>query len=423
MAMMLTLWPAGSDQAKMRAFTLLPEISMRLSVPFLTVAAALLLTACQPKTGTTVAAADGDIVIGASIPLSGPLASFGSFQKWGYEHAVAETNAAGGILVDGKQRKVKLLLRDDKTDANVVASNIDSLISADQANALLGSCTPPLVIAGALAAERNSTPMVTGCAPLVSFTSARQWTWAWDLFFNDPDLAEAPFRTLQDLAVKSNHKIAILHDNSADGSVVGGKLWPELAAKYGYKIAVNVEFPTDTTDFSASVQQAKASGADIVLVDTVTPQAVSIRKQLAAAGFTPKVLVMEKGAEPTQFAEAVGALADGVLVGGYWDASFPYPGATELKTAFAAETKGSASQHIADSYTAARVLLDAITAAGSLDKQKINDAIAKTDKTYPVGPIKFGANHAAALPMVEMQWQGGEQKVVWPKDRATAALK
>jgi branched-chain amino acid transport system substrate-binding protein len=385
--------------------------------------AALLLAGCQPKTETADANGGDEIVIGASIPLSGPLASFGSFQKWGYEHAVAETNAAGGILVDGKQRKLKLLLRDDKTDANVVATNIDTLISADKANALLGSCTPPLVIAGALAAERNSTPMVTGCAPLVSFTSARQWTWVWDLFFNDPDLAEAPFKMLQDLAVPSNKKLAILHDNSADGAVVGGKLWPELARKYGYQLAVNVAFPTDTTDFSASVQQAKASGADIVLVDAVTPQAVSLRKQMAAAGFAPKVLVMEKGAEPTQFAEAVGALAEGVLVGGYWDASFPYPGAAALKSAFVAETKGSASQHIADSYTAARVLFDAIAVANSLDRQKINAAIASTDKIYPVGPIKFGANHAAALPMVEMQWQGGEQKVVWPKDRATATLR
>ena len=38
-----------------------------------------------------VARAD-DVVIGASLPLSGALASFGSFQRWGYERAVAEAN-------------------------------------------------------------------------------------------------------------------------------------------------------------------------------------------------------------------------------------------------------------------------------------------------------------------------------------------
>jgi len=382
-------------------------------------ASLLLLAACQPKTADTPGGG-GDIVIGATIPLSGALASFGSFQKWGYEHAVAEVNAAGGIGIGGVQRQVRLVIRDDKTDANVASSNVDTLVSADRANALLGSCTPPLVIAASLAAERNATPIVSGCAPLVSFRGAKQWTWAWDLFFNDPDLAAAPFQTLQDLKIATNRRIAILHDNSADGAVVGGRLWPELATKYGYRVVANVEFPIDTTDFSASVQQARTSGADIVLVDTVTPQTVSIRKQMAAAGFTPKVLVMEKGAEPAQFAEAVGALADGVVVGGYWDPSFEFPGAAELGAAFTSETGRSVSQHIADSYTAARVLLDAIATAGSLDPQKINGAIAATDRVYPVGPVKFGDNHAAPLAIAELQWQGGTPRVVWPVERKAA---
>ena len=385
-------------------------------------AGALLLAACSPKTDAPATSAGGAIVIGVSIPLSGALASFGSFQKWGYEHAVAEVNAAGGITIDGVKRPVKLVVRDDKTDANVVASNIDTLMTADNANALLGSCTPPLVIAGALAAERHAVPFVSGCIPLVSFREAKNWTWAWGLFFNDPDLAESPFKALQDLGASTNKKVAILHDNSADGTVVGGTLWPQLAQKYGYAVAANLEFPTDTSDFSASVQQAKKSGADVVLVDTVTPQAVSIRKQLAAAGYTPKVLVMEKGAEPTQFAEALGELASGVMVGGYWDPSFPYEGAKALGDAYAKEAGGSVSQHIADSYTAARVLLDAIAAAGSLDKTKINEAIARTDRTYPVGPVKFAADHTSALPIVAMQWQGSRQNVVWPKDRATGSF-
>jgi len=41
--------------------------------------------------------ADDEVVIGASIPLSGPLAGFGMYQKWGYETAVHDLNQAGGI--------------------------------------------------------------------------------------------------------------------------------------------------------------------------------------------------------------------------------------------------------------------------------------------------------------------------------------
>jgi branched-chain amino acid transport system substrate-binding protein len=63
---------------------------------------------------------------------------------------------------------------------------------------------------------------------------------------------------------------------------------------------------------------AWATGADVFLIDAVTPQAVTIRKQMASAGYTPKVIVAEKGAEPVQFAQAVGDLGDGVIVGGDW---------------------------------------------------------------------------------------------------------
>ena len=375
---------------------------------------------------TTVAIAFGagaaradDIVIGASLPLSGPLAGFGSFQQWGYKRAVDEVNKAGGISIGGSKRMVKLIIRDDKTDPNAAASNTETLISRDHVVAMLGSCTPALVNAGALVAERAQKPLVTGCDPLEVFTSVRKWNYAWDLFFSVPELAAAQFRALTDLGVQTNKKIAIWHDNGPDGQAVGGAIWPALAKQFGYDVVQNAEFPVDNTQFTSIIAEAKSKGAEIVLGDAITPQAIAIRKQMAAAGYTPKVLNIEKGAEPVQFAEALGKLSDGVMVGGYWDPSFPYPGAADLAKAFETETKLSSSQHIADSYTAAQVLLDAIAAAGSLDPEKINAAIAKTDKSYVVGPIKFDAGHTAKLPIVSLQWQSGKPVIVWPISAAT----
>src|SRR5262245_56693838 len=75
-----------------------------------------------PTVPPAASAAD-EIVIGASSPLSGPLAGFGSFQKWGYNRAVDEVNKAGGIAIGGKKVPVRLVLRDDKTDPNTTAAN------------------------------------------------------------------------------------------------------------------------------------------------------------------------------------------------------------------------------------------------------------------------------------------------------------
>lgn len=360
-----------------------------------------------------------EIVIGASIPISGPLAGFGGFQKWGYQRAVDDVNKAGGISIGGKKMRVRLIIRDDRTDPNTTASNIETLISRDKVTALLGSCTPALVNAGALVADRHKVPMVTACDPVGAFESVHKWSYVWDLFFHEPDLAQAPFSLLADLKVQTNKKVAIFHDNGPDGQIIGGQLWPVYAKKAGYNVVQNSTFPVDNTQFTSTITEAKSKGADIVLVDSVTPQAVAIRKQMAAAGYSPKILDIEKGAEPVQFATALGKLADGVLVGGYWDPSFPFPGASNLAKDFEKETGQTSSQHIADSDAAASVLLDAIAAASSLQPSKINTAIAATDKSYVVGPVKFDKNHASTLPMVMDQWQSGKTVVVWPEAKST----
>jgi branched-chain amino acid transport system substrate-binding protein len=367
-------------------------------------------------------AAEPEVLIGASIPLSGSLASFGSYEQWGYNTAVNDLNTAGGLMIAGQMHKVRLIVLDDKTDPSVTQSNTETLISREKVVAMLGSCTPALVNAGALVAERHKIPMVTPCDPLMAFKSVRPWKYVWDIFFEESELGSAPFRMLSDLGIQTNHRALVLHDNGPDGQVVGGQIWPEVAAKNQIQIVQNSAFPVDNSQFTSVIGAGKSNGADLVLVDAITPAAIAIRKQLAAAGYRPKLLVIEKGAEPQQFAQALGALADGVLVGGYWDPSFPYPGAAQLAKRFESETHQSSSQHIADTLTAAQVLFDAIAAAGSTDPEPINAALARTNKIYVTGPVKFDAQHASALPIVLMQWQKGRALVVWPKNRANGTL-
>src|SRR5271165_6030268 len=196
-------------------------------------------------TFSLASASADEIVIGASLPLSGPLAGFGSFQQWGYKRAVDEVNKAGGISIDGTKRPVKLIIRDDKTDPNQSAANTETLISRDHAVALLGSCTPALVNAGALVADRAKKPLVTGCDPLEAFKSVRKWNYVWDIFFDESDLANAELKAVEESGAKTNKKLAIWHDNGPDGQVVGGKLWPEVAKAFGYEVVQNAEFPVD----------------------------------------------------------------------------------------------------------------------------------------------------------------------------------
>jgi branched-chain amino acid transport system substrate-binding protein len=383
------------------------------------------LSACSAAgSGSAAGSSSGPIVIGASIPLTGPLAGFGYFEKWGYQHAVNLVNAAGGIKINGVKRQVKLVLLDDQTNPNTSVNNVQQLITQDHVAALLGSCTDSLVEPGALIANRMGVPMVTPCAATNTFATTAHWTWAWDLFFNSEDLTETPFNTADELGLKAqtNARVAIIHSNGKNENVIGNVEWPAWAAKHGWKVVYDTAVPPTQTTFTSSLQAAKAANADMLLVVLPPPSAIALRKQMVSVGYNPKILVEEEGGEPLQFAQALGKLADGVMVGGYWDPSFPFPGAKQLMAEFEKETGQTGSQHIADTDTAATVLLQAIERAGTLDPTSINNQIAKTNGMFVAGQVKFNAQHTSTLPMVEEQWQNGQSVIIAPLNRATAKV-
>ena len=322
------------------------------------------------------------------------------------------------------KRKVKLIILDDQTNPNTTVNNVQQLITQDHVDALLGSCTDSLVEPGALIANRMGVPLVTPCAATNTFGATAKWTWAWDLFFNSENLTETPFNTADELGLKAktNSKVAIIHSNGKNENIIGTQEWQAWAKKHGWKVVYNTAVPPTQTQFTSSLQAAKAAGADMLLVVISPPGAIALRKQMVSVGYNPKILVEEEGGEPLQFAQALGKLANGVMVGGYWDPSFPFPGAKQLEQEFEAQTHQTGSQHIADTDTAATVLLQAIARAGTLDKTAINNQIAKTNGMFVAGHIKFGANHTSTLPMVEEQWQNGKNVIIAPLNRATAKV-
>jgi branched-chain amino acid transport system substrate-binding protein len=382
----------------------------------------VLISACAAPTP----AAPKEIVIGASIPKTGVLSAFGLYEEWGYNTAVKEVNDAGGLALsqyDNAEVPVRLILYDDESTPDKVTANTERLILRDNVNFLLGSATPPLVIAGAVVADREGVPMVTPIAPIRAFLGAKdQWTWVWDIFFDELEMTQQQFLTMD--TVESNKKVALFTDNEQDGVVMGG-LWEENAKKFGYEVVAHASFPVGTTEYGDFIRRAQEAGAEFVICQMITPDSIALWKQMQALDYRPKAIFFEKGGEPVDWWTVHGTAAQGTMVAGYWYPDLGYPGAADLRTRFEQETGAQYSQHIADTYAAAKVLLDAIARAGTLDRKAVNDEIAQTDATYVVGPVKFtegNGAHAAALPIFMLQWQDGQVQIVYPPDKATAQL-
>ena len=285
----------------------------------------LSLAACG---GAASGDGSGPIVLGASLPLTGPLGTFGPIIQDAYERAVDDINEAGGVDVDGTQRQLELVIKDNKSDPTQVTSTARSLIIDDEAVALLGSVTPPLTIPLSVVADQERIPMVTSLTPTRAWLAGNPdgWQYAYDVYIDEVDQTAVNFQA-SDL-VQTNKRVALFTDTAEDG-VAMGALWESQAEEYGYTIAYRAEFPVGTTDFSQFIQEAKDADADVLIAQVIPPDAVALWKQMSALHYSPVTAWAEKGGS-VGFPQALGSLAEGAAVHGYWSPTNGNVGGQEL---------------------------------------------------------------------------------------------
>jgi branched-chain amino acid transport system substrate-binding protein len=365
---------------------------------------------------TPTATGPQTIVVGATLPLTGPLAVVGVILKAGYQAAVDEANAAGSVKINGTKAKINLVILDNASDANTASSQATTLFLKNNAVALLGPFTPPLVIPVSQVAERVKRPLITSVAPVQAWLSGRPsgWQYAWDIFFDENQQTRLIFQTAN--MTQTNKRVALFTDTEQDGIVMGG-LWEQQAPQFGYQIVSRAKFPVGTTNFSSQIAAAKAANADILITQMIPPDAMALWKQMKSLGYHPKLVEAEKGSSTTTWPQSLGSVAEGALISNFWSKSLNYPGDSALITK-SQQAGFSATIEIAGfiaGYTLGQILFDAINSANSTDPTALNTAISKTNKTYPLGPIKFAANHADAIPAILLQWQNGDTVQVYPR--------
>ena len=101
--------------------------------------------------------------VGVVLPLSGQFALGGQNAKRGYDLAVEELNAAGGVKALGGA-PIELVYADNQGKQDVAIGETERLIQQEKVSAIMGSWHSPTTIAGTQAAERNKTPWMVEVA-------------------------------------------------------------------------------------------------------------------------------------------------------------------------------------------------------------------------------------------------------------------
>lgn len=376
-------------------------------------AGSLMLAGCSAGGGSNGGEGGDSVIIGASLPLTGALQAFGTSLELGYQQAIDEVNAAGGIEIDGEKRTLELVVQDNASNGDKASEQARSLVLDDEAVALLGPATPPLSIPVSAAAEQLGVPTIVTITPLEAWKGGNPdgWTYAWDVFFNEKQMTQSNFQAAD--LVETNKKVALFTDTEEDGVVMGG-LWEETAPEFGYEIAYRAQFAVGNTNFTSQVAEARAAGAEVVVSQVTPPDGIALLKEMKAQGYDPEVLFLEKAGNTGGLVEISEGLAEGSLAANWFAAGMGLDREQEFIDSYAEQLGGVNSDlgNVVYGYSIARVLIEAFERAGTLDADAINDEIGKTDGTFPAGDISFADDHTAALPAVQTQWVGNDQVLV-----------
>jgi branched-chain amino acid transport system substrate-binding protein len=321
------------------------------------------------------------IKIALTGPYSGGSAPMGTSARDGSKLAIAEINAAGGIDVGGKKLKIEIIERDDEAKNDRGALIAQELASMPDLSGVLGSVNTGVVMAGDKhLQEKGITKIIVPAAGSKSMT---QWATPdgpkqLSIFrFAAHDAIQAGM-VVEEAINRKLFKVALIHDDTNYG-VSGRDDLLDQIKKQGNKLEVVTQekFKIGDKDMTAQVLQAKAKGAQAVLIWAIGPELAAVSNSMAKNGLKVP-LIGGWTLSMSNYIDNAGANANGTLMPqtfieepitprakAFIDAYHKAYGVTRIPSAVAA----------AQGYDAVLIFAAAVKQAKSTDSLKIRDAL------------------------------------------------
>lgn len=329
-----------------------------------------------------------DIKIGVSAPLTGDIAALGQSTKNAALMAQDAINAAGGLKVDGKMKKVKFIIEDDENKPESTATVFQKLISQDKVVAIIGSQSSKCSNAGAPIAERAKIPQISPWSTNPNVTKDRKYVFR--ACFIDPFQGKvvASF-------AKGNlqaHTAAVLYDIASDyNKGIAEVFKSEFTAAGG--TVVNFEtYNTKDTDFSAQLTNIKSQNPDVLFLPNYYNEVPLQVQQARKLGITAKILGSDSWDNP-ELIELGGEAMNGTYFTNHYSPDNQSKTAQSFIAAYQKKFQKMPDAAAALTFDAANVLFDAIARSGKADAQSIRDALASTEDFQGVtGAITYNGS-------------------------------
>jgi branched-chain amino acid transport system substrate-binding protein len=359
------------------------------------------------------------VKIGAVVPLTGRYGAGGAQVRSGYEIAVEQINAAGGVTVAGRKVPLELVLLDDESDATKTVARLESL-AAQGVVAYLGGFGSDLHAAAASVAEKNKIPYL-GVAFALNRVHQQGFRYLFSPFWKSPDIGAATQGLLGAIPAAQRPKSVAIFQEKTDWGKEMAVAWSEAGKGAGYQVAFVGEYSPGAKDFSDLILKAKGAGVEAVFALPTPPDGMTMVKQMKELSYTPKLSLFIRAPDAVVWSKNLGKDGDWMVLAAGWHHAMKAPGVAELNAAHEKKYGRATDPITGPAYACVQIAAAAIAKAGT-DRDKLRDAIAATDMTTVIGPVKFRPDGTGIVRQAFLQWINGNQELVWPKEFATAPL-
>ena len=311
-----------------------------------------------------VSAARAEIKIAVIQELSGTGATAGTNFKNGVTLAVAEINAAGGIL----GQKLEPVVEDTQSNPGV-AKGLALKAVDDGAFAVFGPTFSGSMIVSMAQTRKAEVPNFTGAdaAAITQQGNPYVFRTSFTQTISMPKLARYIATGLKAKTV------AIIFVNNDFGK--GGRdAFVKAAAASGLSVVADISTESGLVDFSAPVLKAKRSNADVVFVYTNEEESARCLREIRKQGVT-KPIVGETTLTGQRVIELAGAAANGAFAHVGLTVDAPIPAVQEFRARFEKAYKYTPDHNGLKGYTSVYFLKAGIAAAGKLDRVAVAKAL------------------------------------------------
>jgi len=323
------------------------------------------------------AASAQNTTIAVAGPMTGGEATFGRQMKNGAEQAVADINAAGGVL--GK--KLALEVGDDACDPKQARSVAEKIAGMKIPFVAGHYCSSSSIPASEVYAEGNVL-QITPASTNPQFTENNRWN-TFRVCGRDDQQGE-----VAGAYIAKNFKgknVAIVHDKTTYGKGLADETKKALN-KAGVKEKLYDSYNKGDKDFTALVSKLKRDAIDLVFVGGYHQESGLIVRQMRDQGMKT-VLMAGDALADKEFASITGPAGEGVL--------FTFGPDPRKKPTAAAIVKKFRDKNIDPegytlySYAAIQVWSQAVAKAGTTDAKKVATTIKAGSWDTVLGKISY----------------------------------